>query len=58
MGLPGYGMGGDALSKMQNALGMSEPGTRELSGKTGEGGEEERDRPIPSAVTLQVLRRP
>lgn len=54
MGLPGYGMGGDALLKLQKALGMSEPVSGEPSG---EAGEEERGRFSPSAVTLQVLQR-
>lgn len=54
MGLPGYGTGGDALLKLQKALGMSEPVTGEPSG---EAGEEERGRSSPSAVTLQVLQR-
>lgn len=58
MGLSGYGMGGDALLKLQKALGMSELVTGDPSEKAGEGCEEEQGRLIPSAVTLEVLYRP
>lgn len=54
MGLPGYGMGGDALLKLHSALGMSEPATGEPAGKADEGGEEEGGRLISSAETLEV----
>lgn len=57
MGLPGYGMTGDALLKLQRALGMSEAVTGEPSGKADEGGEKERGRLIPSAMALEVTQR-
>lgn len=57
MGLPGYGMAGDALLKLQIALGMNGPVTGEPSGKAGEGSEKDQGRLIPSAVTLKVMQR-
>lgn len=54
MGLPGYGMGDDALLKLRKALGMSEPATGEPPGEADGGDEEERGRVISSTASLQV----